>query len=62
VLWGVTLSRDDAVGGRAGSPDPAISPSEAGSGDPALQRRTRAFAELRARIVLIAWIRLREIR
>jgi 2-succinyl-5-enolpyruvyl-6-hydroxy-3-cyclohexene-1-carboxylate synthase len=32
------LSRDNAFGCRAGSPDPAVLPEEAGSGDPALQR------------------------
>ena len=43
-------SRNDVAGGRAGSPDPAVSPTSAVCGDPALQRRAGQPAELRARI------------
>src|SRR5664279_3714464 len=52
------LSRDDAVGCRAGSPDPAVSPREAGYGDPALQGRTGHSSELRATSAPTAGVQL----
>jgi hypothetical protein len=49
------------VGCRAGSPDPADRPGEAGYGDPALQRRTGQRADLDASVAAIAriWSRAR---
>src|SRR5664279_2886773 len=60
----ISLGRDNAFGCGAGSPsfarasedrpDPAVSPDEAGSGDPARHRRTAPSPELRAKITPIA--------
>jgi len=50
VRINIAAAKGRSVEYGAGSPNPAVSPNEAGSGDPALQQRIGPLAELRVRI------------